>query len=292
MTEHLEHNSLGNPEYQQAVTEQTAPDWRRLEVATRRFNEYLNDGINAALLAERPIGPGIARCIANILGRSLGPASALAEYGRTGEGSYQALREEYLSLYWHPAAPAHAQELVDWFGTHLIQKIYPEAVTAAGTPEQPRTLANLLVPTGIQVSSRYSVVHVPGNCNQNAIDNLTIKLAELDFDKDASLRAHLMRPRVNAVSDDVIGGFESVFVGAWPSREQALAAICDVAQRSYEVQEYAALRRIYVNEMTADFEALEEDTAGAYDFVETHGMHHVFQRLETLNPDEMKGGEL
>lgn len=65
-----------------------SPDWRRLEVALGRFGTLISDGINTALANQTEVDDATARCIAHVLGRAYGRDSALADYGRTGEGQY------------------------------------------------------------------------------------------------------------------------------------------------------------------------------------------------------------
>ena len=82
-------------EYEPTVTpevrltpERTSPDWRRLEVASHRFEHRIANGIAAALAEHREVDHDTARYIAHALGRAFGRESALAEFGRTGESTY------------------------------------------------------------------------------------------------------------------------------------------------------------------------------------------------------------
>ncbi len=97
-------------------------DWRRLHVASARFSEYITEGIARAMANKTEIDDGTARCIAHVLGRAHGRQSALAAFGRTGEGDYPSLRDEYLTLYNAPTIAAHTKELIDWLGTYLVQR--------------------------------------------------------------------------------------------------------------------------------------------------------------------------
>ena len=82
--------------------DRTIPDFRRLEVTTRRFAQYIVDGIATAQAERHEISTETARCIAHVLGRAYGRESALADFGRNGEGQYLTLRDEYLDLYGDP----------------------------------------------------------------------------------------------------------------------------------------------------------------------------------------------
>lgn len=103
-----------------------------------------------------------ARCIAHVLGRSLGRESALADYGRTSEGEYDVLREEYLRLHNDPGVTESTQELIDWLGTYLIHQQHPEARTIAYQEVYPPRLDNILVSTDVEVRGCPLTVYVPG----------------------------------------------------------------------------------------------------------------------------------
>lgn len=60
------------------------PNWRRLEVAATRLGDRISEGIAAATSEGRDVDEATSRCLANVLGRSLGANSALSEYGRSG----------------------------------------------------------------------------------------------------------------------------------------------------------------------------------------------------------------
>ncbi|HEY5319482.1 MAG TPA: hypothetical protein VIJ76_01260, partial [Galbitalea sp.] len=76
-----------------------------MERTARRFLSRIIEGITTAQTERREIDFMTARMIAHALGRALGRASALADFGRTGEGTYEALREEYLGLYTEEGTP-------------------------------------------------------------------------------------------------------------------------------------------------------------------------------------------
>lgn len=96
-------------------------DIERLQQTAARFGDRINAGIAAAEIEQREISRETARLIGHVLGRAYGRHSALANFGRTGEGGYDELRDEYLDLYIHPSISEQAQHWIDWLGTHLIQ---------------------------------------------------------------------------------------------------------------------------------------------------------------------------
>lgn len=97
-------------------------DFEHLHRTARRFEDRITAGISAAHAEQREIDDSCARLIAHVLGRAYGRHSGLAAFGRTGTGSYDDLREEYLDLYVTECASADIREWIDWFGTYLIQR--------------------------------------------------------------------------------------------------------------------------------------------------------------------------
>lgn len=260
------------------VQEKRTPDWRRFEVAARRFGELIASGITAAMGNRRDIDRDTARCIAHVLGRSLGRDSALAGYGRTGEGDYEALREEYLALHNDEGVSESTQELIDWLGTHLIRTRYPDARTATYQEVYPPRLDNILVSTGVEVRDWYFTVNVPGIYGSTDIAELTETLAELSADKDAALRAFLSLPDVNAMSGDIMEDFHQQYAGVYTTVEDALHELADVDERERDLVEYAEERRLIIEEVSPDYDALWEDVADGYDLVEAEGRIYAYSK--------------
>lgn len=254
------------------------PDWRRLDVASRRFGELLAAGIATAMEKHTEIDTGTARCIAHVLGRSLGRESALANFARTGEGDYETLREEYLSLHNDEGVTASTQELIDWLGSHLIRQQHPDAKSATYVETYPPRLDNILVPTGIEVGDWYLHVNVPGIYSTKDIQELTETLAELAVDKDAALRAYLSLPDTNAMSGDIMQDFHDCYLGVFATVEEAIHELAEVDERERDLLEYAAERRLVIEQVSADYEALREEVADAFDLVEEEGRVYVFHK--------------
>lgn len=275
MSEHISY-SPDRPAAPEPVSESRAPDWRRFEVASRRFGELIAAGIATALGQRGDIDPGTARCVAHVLGRSLGRDSALADFARTGEGGYETLREEYLALHNDPGVAESTQELIDWLGAHLIRKQHPDARSATYLDVHPPRLDNILVPTGVEVGDWYVTVHVPGIYGSKDIAELAETLVELSADNDPALRAFLSLPDVNAMSSDIMGDFHQQYVGAYRSIEDALQEIAEVEQRERDVLEYAEERQMIIEQLTPDFQALHEQVADGFDLVEEEGRVYVF----------------
>jgi len=274
-TEH--HKPTLKQELRPAPTRET-PDWRRFDVATRRFGELIATGISEAMAEKRNIDPGTARCIAHVLGRSLGRESALANFARTGECDYEALREEYLSLHNHEEVSASTQELIDWLGTHLIRQQHPDARSVTYVEAYPPRLDNILVPTGVKVGDRYLHVNVPGIYGKKGIEELTETLAELAVDKDAALRAYLSLPDTNAMSGDIMQDFHDCYLGVFATVTEAIHELAEIDERERDVFAYAEDRQLVIEQMSPDYEALRNEVTDAFDLVEEVGRVYVFHK--------------
>lgn len=260
------------------VAENGTPNWRRFEVALRRYGELIAAGLSTALEQRTDIDQGTARCIAHVLGRSLGRDSALAGFGRTGEGDYEYLREEYLALHGDEGASASTQELIDWLGTYLIRQHHPEARAATYQEVYPPRLANLLVPTGVEVGDWYFTVHVPGTSGSTQIAELTETLTELAADRDTALRIFLGLPDVNAMSGDIMDDFHLQYIGVYSTVEDALHELAEVDERERDVIEYAEERQLIIEQILPDYDALREQIADGFDLVEREGRAYVFSK--------------
>lgn len=260
------------------ASERISPDWRRLEVASRRFGELIAAGIQTAMEQRTEIDQGTARCISHVLGRAFGRQSALAGFGRTGEGSFEALRDEYLTLYHDSNAAASTVELIGWLGTHLVQREHHGTARHFGNEHLPPKLERLLVPTTVTVGAAPFTVHVPASYGTAAITDLSEALHELQLGKDQALQAFLSLPDVNAMSGDIMEGFHENYVGTFISVEDALHEMAEVDERERDLLEYAAERRLVIEHVSADYEALREEIADGYDIVEREGRAYVFYK--------------
>lgn len=258
--------------------DRTAPDWRRFQVAARRFGELIASGIAEAMEQRRDIRSDTARCIAHVLGRSLGRESALANFARTGEGDYETLSEEYLSLHNHEEVSASTQEIIDWLGVHLIRQQHPDARPTTYVEAYPPRLDNILVPTGVEVGDWYLRVNIPGIYSTKDIQELTETLAELAVDKDAALRAYLSLPDTNAMSGDIMEDFHDCYLGVFATVEEAIHELAEVDERERDVFTYAEDRQLVIEHMNPDYQALREQVADAYDLVEEEGRVYVFHK--------------
>lgn len=288
MNEHYTPRPESEPEQTPAATEiagtprpapeRVVPDWRRFEVTAKRFKAYIDGGIYIANRERKMIDRGTAQCVAHVVGRALGRDSALADYGRGNDQPYEALRDEYIYLLRQPDASEELRELVNRLGTFLVRQSFPTARTTEHYEPYPLPLEKLLVPTFLEIDEHEYLVHVPGTCDSADIEELTGLLEELDIDKDRMLEAYLSLPDVNAMSGDIMEGYESNIMGSWRSMEDAVAAVCGIEDRERDVADYAAERHLYPESMNPDYEALKDEAAEAFDFVEKGGWVYVFHK--------------
>lgn len=280
---------MSNPEYSPAALPTTehlprpaptreVPDWRRLETALIRHSDIVAGGIAYADEHHIGVGQETAQCIAHILGRSLPPDSALAEYALTGKGDYEALRDEYLAIYHDPEAPAWVREVVDHFGTHLIYQTFPSASTASRLAPYPPKLSRLHVPTEITVDGLTLTVNVPGVYGRETIAELPETLSELRIAEDVALQAFFSVPGVNAVSGDIMEDFHHKFLGVWRDIESAITELALLDDREEEVQDFAAERKLYFDYLTPDYEALQEELEESLSLIEREGRIYVFSK--------------
>lgn len=253
-------------------------DWRRLEVASHRFGDRIADGIAHATERHTGIDHETARCIAHAFGRAFGRTSALAKFGRTGEADYEAMRDEYLQLYIDGQAPAWVAEQATWLGTYLIRQKYPQAETISSNEPYPLTLEELLVPTKVQVGDFEMEVHIPGQYDSAAIEDLKQELALLQLDKGIGLQAYLSLPNVNAFSGDIMEGFHNSYIAVFRDEEDALRSVCDLDQRERDIEDYISEKGLYYDYLIPDWEALRQEAGELVDLVEREGRTYVFYK--------------
>lgn len=278
-----EHQSEQPPEQRAMGEPYPAPepvelDWRRLEVASHRFGDRIADGIAHATECHTGIDHETARCIAHAFGRAFGRTSALAKFGRTGEADYEAIRDEYLQLYIDGQAPTWVTEQVTWLGTHLIRKQHPQAETISSNEPYPLTLEEILVPTNVKVGDLEVEVHVPGQYDSAAIEDLSRELALLQLDEDTGLQAYLSLPNVNAFTGDIMEGFHNSYIAVFRDEEDALRSVCDLDERERDIEEYISDKGLYYDYLIPDWEALRQEVRDMVDLVERGGRVYVFYK--------------
>lgn len=252
------------------------PDLRRLEVTRRRFRHYIDEGIARALGTGGEVDDGTARCIAHVLGRALGRESLLADYGRTGEGQYLDLREEYLDLYNDERIDAETKQLIDWFGTYLIREERLGSGRQFMNEHLPPKLEQVLVRTGITVGGQYFTVHVPGSYGDEAIQDLRTTLSELQLPEDEALQAFLALPDVNAMTGDIMESFHEAFAGSFHTEEDALRALSPLVEWEGSLADWQIDNAVDPESLEWNYAPLLERLAEIYDLVEWKGAIHAF----------------
>ena len=272
-----EHEPTVTPEMRLAP-ERMSPDWRRLEVASHRFEHPIANGIAAALAEHREVDHDTARCIAHALGRALGRESALAEFGRTGESTYLDLREEYLRLYTDEDATAEVKELIDWFGTYLIDKMGTGSGRTYQNEHLPPKLDRLLVRTTLPTSGRPVTVHVPASLDAAGMEQLIVRLEECDEFFGPAFRAFLALPDVNAAAADLLDSFQENYVGSFNSIDDAVYALSPLEDWEIELGNWADDHSLPADAVHLNIDYVIERTRDVYDFVEEGGMLYAFNK--------------
>lgn len=274
MSEHEPHMT---PEARPAPERET-PDWRRLESAMNHLAQLVVDGIAEAQAEGREIDASTARCIAHVLGRAYGRESALASFGRTGEGSYLSLRDEYLELYGDERAGAVIKEMIDWLGTYLVQQEGTGSGRRFMNEHLPPKLDQLLIRTSIRVGDQRFIVHVPASWHSGHEDELIELLTTLQLPEDEALQAFLSLPDVNVGTADIMESFHEAFAGTYPNEEAALRALSPLEDWENSLADWCIDNAVEPEALDWNYEPLMERLRGIYDVVEGTEVLHVFIR--------------
>lgn len=272
MSEHEPHQT---PEAR-AAPERITPDWRRLEVAARRFAPMISEGIDAALAGQTEIDQDTARCIAHVLGRACGRESALADFGRTGEGQYLTLRDQYLDLYAQPEAPDDIKQWIDWLGTYLVQKENTGSGRRFMNEHLPPKLEQLLVRTSLRVGDHRYVVHIPASWDSGDVDGLIEALTELQLPEDDALQAFLSLPDVSAGTGDIMESFHEAFARTYADEESALRALSPLEDWEISLADWCIDNGVDYDALDWNYAPLMDRLRDLYDIVERKGVLYVF----------------
>lgn len=251
-------------------------DFRRLEVSQRRFRTHIEEGIAQAMVEHTEIDEGTARCIAHVLGRAYGRESALADFGRTGEGNYLSLRDEYLALYVDEHATPITKEQIDWLGTYLVQRENIGTGRQFMNEHLPPRLEQLLVRTRVRVGDDEFLVNIPASWDSGEVDGLIETLGDLQLPKDSALQAFLALPDVSAGTGDIMGSFDEAFAGTFTSDEHALRALSPLEEWESSLADWCINHGIEFEALEWNYEPLMERLRGIYDIVERNGALHAF----------------
>jgi hypothetical protein len=258
------------------ASQREEPDWRRLEVAQSRFLDRIADGIAQALAEHTEIDDGTARCIAHVLGRAYGRESALAEFGRTGEGQYLSLRDEYLDLYGDERADAVTKEQIDWFGTYLVQRENTGTGRRFMNEHLPPKLDQLLVRTSIRIGEGRFIVNAPASWHSGHEDELIELLTTLQLDQDEALQAFLSLPDVSVGTDDIMESFHEAFAGTYSTEEDALRALSPLEDWENSLADWCIDNGVEHEALEWNYEPLMARLRDIYDVVELKEVLHAF----------------
>ncbi len=266
MTEHEPHplGAGGSPE--------------RLTRTASKYEGWIAEGITAAHTESREIDLMTARLIGHVLGRATGRTSALADFGRSGEGDYESLRDEYLPLYADPTTPPEIREWIDWLGTHLVERDHLGSGRQYMNEHLPPKLKQLLVRTDIRIDSDRFTVHVPADASSMDIAQLEQHLAQLDLSWDEALQAFLSLPHVNALTEDITVAFSNSYIATFHNLEDAVDGLLEIDEWAKDITEYANDRGFAIESLSPDYEVLAERVRDAYDLVDWRGKLYGFYK--------------
>jgi hypothetical protein len=247
-----------------------------MERTASRFESRIVEGIVAAQSERREIDELTARLIGHVLGRALGRASALADFGRTSEGTYEALRDEYLGLYADETTPAQIKEWIDWLGTYLVQQQGRGSGRRFMNESDVPNLEKLLVATRVVVGDNVSTLYVPASLSGDQITALGERLSLLPIAASAAFRIFLSLPDVDASSSELEDSFHESYVGEFVSIEDALYGLVELEEWETDLHNFAADRGILPEAVSIDHDVIEAQTREIYDLIEAGGVVYAF----------------
>lgn len=248
-------------------------DWQRLDVALRRFQPRITEGIALATLYEREIDDGTARMIAHVIGRGVGRASVHARYGRTGEIDYDARLEESLALYYSDGLSPQIRELLDWLGSYLYAQ-----QREAEKDKFPRTPRELLTPAGIKIGNEWFMVNVLTESNLEQFNQLAPRLAELGLPESPALQAYLTLPDTDAGAPDLAERFQAKYAGSYEDMEAALRALGSLRAWTDDLEAWTTMHGTDHDSVMHNLKALSYRLSREYEIVELKGQIHAFIR--------------
>jgi hypothetical protein len=249
-----------------------------MERTARRFQSRIIEGITAAQTERREIDILTARMIAHALGRALGRASALADFGRTGDGSYESLREEYLGLYTDETTPPMIKEWIDWLGTYLVQQHQDGSGRRFMSESAVPDLDRLLVATRVAVGDKVSTVYIPASKTSLEVMALGEYLSSLAVAPSPAFHVFLSLPDVDASSANLEKSFHDTYVGEFISVEDALYDLVELEEWETDLHNFAADRGILPHALSIDHDIIEAQAREIYDLVEVGGVVYAFNK--------------
>ena len=258
------------------------PDNPNLEAQKPENGDALVDtiegGIDDARERRGDITEHTARAIARVTANALGDEGRyLDTFARTGSGDYALLSEEYLEVYRDPTTPAQVRRWIDWLGTHLVMRDFPDTSRQYMGPGPDPDLARLLIPQWPRFGDDRELIYVPATKTGDDIHELAIRLAVLVEKHGDTLRAFLRLSDVDASSPNLIESFEQTFCDTYLDMDDVVRNVTEINEWETELEAWAGERGI-AGAVFIDRAAIEEQTREVYDIVELEGRFHVFHR--------------
>jgi hypothetical protein len=240
--------------------------------------ETIEGGIEDARERRGDITEHTARAIARAIANAFGDEGhTLDEFARTGSGSRAFLSEEYLDVYNDPTTPAQVRTWIDWLGTYLVMRDFPDTSRQyMGSGPDP-DLSRLLIPEWPKLGEDRELIYVPATKSGDDIHELAVALAVLIEKHGDALRAFLRLRDVDASSPNLSESFEQTFCGTYLDMEDVVLNVTEMSDWETELQQWAMERGI-AGAVYIDRAAIEEQTREVYDIVELEGRCHVFYR--------------
>lgn len=248
----------------------------RMNRTADKYQSWIVEGITAAQAEQREIDLMTARLIAHALGRALGRTSALADFGRTGEGAYEALRDEYLPLYADPSTPPMIREWIDWFGTYLVQRENTGSSRRFMNQHQPPSLDRLLVETAVAVEDSFRLLHLPASTSLESEREIAARLHAMPESRERAFWAFLSLPDVDASSSTLTQSYQDNYVGEFESIEKALYGLVELEEWETDLRRFAAERGLLAEAVSIDLDVIENQTREVYDLIELDGTIYAF----------------
>jgi hypothetical protein len=240
--------------------------------------ETIEGGIGAARERQADVTEHTARSIARAIANALGDnGRALGEFARTGSGSYAALSEEFLEVYNDPTTPTQVRTWIDWLGTYLVMRDFPDTSRQYMGAGPDPDLSRLFIPEWRQLGDDHELIYLPATKTGDEVQELTASLATLVEKHGDSLRAFLQLPDVDASSPNLMESFEQTYCGTYLDIEDIVLNLTEISDWETELQHWAMERGI-AGAVYIDQAAIEEQTREVYDIVELEGRCHAFCR--------------
>lgn len=243
----------------------------RLMQAGRHFEYLVEPDLQQAELEQREITDETARVIAHCLGRAYGRGSHLAEYGRTGDGGYDTLRDEYLDIYIESRTPDQIRTWIDWLGTYLMHQaaIQVTAITDGARTRRERTVMN-------DFEQQQSEEHIPQPDTQDIDPRLAAELMSGIENHGDAFEVYLAHVREPSRQENLEEDFRNVYWGQYPDRKAFVDSNLEALDWRDAVDSVIAQVGIPHGVLNWNYPMLLAYLEAFYDIYDHKGTIHVF----------------